>query len=41
MLYVICRTKIETTYNDLCFDCYKRQKKEKERANGRIRNTTA
>lgn len=37
MLCVICRTKIDTAYNDLCFDCYRKQKTEKERANGRIR----
>lgn len=41
MLCVICRMEIDTAYNDLCFDCYKRQKTEKERTNGRIRHTVA
>jgi hypothetical protein len=41
MLCMNCRTKIDTAYNDLCFDCYKRQKMEKERANGRIRQSMA
>jgi hypothetical protein len=39
MLCLICRIKIDTAYNDLCFDCYKRQKIEKEMGNGRIGNT--
>jgi hypothetical protein len=41
MLCVICRIEIDTAYNDLCFDCYRRQKMEKERANGRIRHSVA
>ena len=36
MLCMTCRTKIDTAYNDLCFDCYKRQKMEKTRAEDRV-----
>ncbi len=41
MLCPICKTKIDTAYNDLCFDCYRRQKVEKDRTNGRIRQSVA
>jgi hypothetical protein len=41
MLCLICKTKIDTAYNDLCFDCYRRQKAGKERTNGRIRQSVA
>ena len=41
MLCLICRIKIDTAYNDLCFECYKRQKVEKGRMNGRIRQSIA
>ncbi len=41
MLCLICRTEIETAYNDLCFDCYKRQKMEKERTNGKVKYSMA
>jgi NMD protein affecting ribosome stability and mRNA decay len=41
MLCMVCRTKIDTAYNDLCFDCYKKQKMEKEKASGRIRQSMA
>ncbi len=34
MLCMTCRTKIDTAYNDLCFDCYKKLKTEKMRAEG-------
>jgi len=39
MLCMSCRTEIDTAYNDLCFDCYKKQKIEK--ANGKIRQSIA
>jgi len=39
MLCPICKTKIDTAYNDLCFDCYRRQKVEKDRTNDRIRQS--
>jgi hypothetical protein len=31
MLCVVCKTRIETAYNDCCFDCYRKQKIEKTR----------
>ena len=37
MLCMICRTKIETAYNDLCFSCYKKEKMERLRAEGRMK----
>lgn len=40
MLCMLCRTKIDTAYNDLCFDCYKRQKMERVRAE-RVRDSVA
>ncbi|HXG06662.1 MAG TPA: hypothetical protein VNI77_04970 [Nitrososphaera sp.] len=38
---MICKAEIDTAYNDLCFECYKRQKMEKERMNGRIRQSSS
>ena len=40
MLCIVCRMKIDTAYNDLCFDCYKRQKTERARAE-RVRDSIA
>ena len=41
MLCMACRTQIETAYNDMCFNCYKKQKTLKVRVNGRVGHSVA
>jgi len=41
MLCLNCKTKIKIAYNDLCFDCYKSQKTEKERSIGKMKQVIA